>query len=162
MRQLLIALAPAPMPRRGPQMKLGFASPFYGKLGVASLPSEVKTIWYSRDDELPELPRYGWSWEQATETDIETADLIRKILAATPLTPRESAAVYLHIVEEYTLEECGEFLECTKERVRQIVAKGLRRLRTHQSTVTGIPFDELYCEVITWRGGQWAKRSIRR
>ena len=44
------------MPRRGPQMKLGFASPFYGKLGVASLPSEVKTIWYSRNDELPERP----------------------------------------------------------------------------------------------------------
>ena len=162
MRRLLIALAPAPMPRRGPQMKLGFASPFYGKLGVASLPSEVKTIWYSRDDELPELPRYGWSWEQATETDIETADLIRKILAATPLTPRESAAIYLHIVEEYTLEECGEFLECTKERVRQIIGKGLRRLRTYQEQVTGVsPFD-IDPEVSTWRGWQWAKRSIHR
>lgn len=143
-------------------MKPGFASPFYGKLGVASLPSEVKTIWYSRDDELPELPRYGWSWEQATETDIETADLIRKILAATPMTPRESAAIYLHIVEEYTLEECGEFLDCTRSRVQQLVIKGLRRLRTHQEVVTGIRPDDIYGDVTTWRGWQWAKRSIRR
>jgi hypothetical protein len=143
-------------------MKPGFASPFYGKLGVASLPSEVKTIWYSRDAEPPELPRHGWSWEQAVETDIETPDLICKILAATPLTPRESAAIYLHIVEEYTLDECGEFLDCTRERVRQIVAKGLRRLRTHQASVTGIRPDSIDPEVSTWSSWQWAKRSIHR
>ena len=38
-------------------------SPYYGQLQVTSLPSEVKTIWYSRDDELPELPRHLWSWQ---------------------------------------------------------------------------------------------------
>ena len=143
-------------------MRTGFASPFYGKLNVVSLPSAVKQIWYSRHDEPPPPEPHGWSWEQVTETDIETADLIRKILAATPLTPRESAAIYLHIVEEYTLEECGEFLECTRERVRQIIGKGLRRLRTYQERVTGVsPFD-IDPEVSTWRGWQWAKRSIHR
>ena len=38
-------------------MSRGRGTPWYGKLQVTALPSEVKTIWYSRDDELPELPR---------------------------------------------------------------------------------------------------------
>lgn len=143
-------------------MKTGFASPHYGKLNVASLPSAVKQIWYSRDDEPPPCEPHGWSWEQVTEPDYESLDLIRKILDATPLTERETQAIWLHVIEGSTLDEIGEVMDCTRERVRQIVGKGLRRLRTHQSKVTGIPSDELYCEVTTWRGWQWVNRSIRR
>lgn len=140
----------------------GYGSPYYGRLGVKTLPSEVKAIWYSRDDEPPPCEPHGWSWEQVTEPDYESLDLIRKILDATPLTERETQAIWLHVIEGSTLDEIGEVMDCTRERVRQIVGKGLRRLRTHQSKVTGIPSDELYCEVTTWRGWQWVKRSIRR
>lgn len=148
------------MPRR--QTKLGFASPYYGKIKVASLPSEVKTIWYSKDDEPPLCEPHGWSWEQVTEPDHESLDLALKILAVTPLTEREVVAIRLIVLDGCTLEEAGREMDCTRSRVRQIVNKGLRRLRTHQSKITGIPSDELYCEVTTWRGWQWAKRSIRR
>lgn len=140
----------------------GYGSPYYGRLGVKTLPSEVKAIWYSRDDEPPPCEPHGWSWEQVTEPDYEALDLIRKILDATPLTERETQAIWLHVIEGSTLDEIGEAMNCTRERVRQIVGKGLRRLRTHQSKVTGIPSDELYCEVTTWRCWQWVKRSIRR
>lgn len=142
--------------------KRGFGSPYYGRLGVKALPSEVTAIWYSRDDEPPPCEPHGWSWEQVTEPDYEAIDLIRKILDATPLTDRETQAIWLHVIEGSTLDEIGEAMNCTRERVRQIVNKGLRRLRTHQAKVTGIKPEDLYCEVTTWRGWIWANRSIRR
>jgi DNA-directed RNA polymerase sigma subunit (sigma70/sigma32) len=113
-------------------------SPHYGKLMTASLPSEVKHIWYSRNDELPEMQQNGWSWEQQVEHDFSSIDLVRKIIAATPLTQHESTAIYLHIVEGYTLNEIGKVINRSRERVNQIISRGLRRLRTHQETVTGI------------------------
>lgn len=153
-------MAQTPMPRR--QTKLGFASPYYGKIKVASLPSEVKTIWYSKDDEPPPCEPHGWSWEQVTEPDHESLDLALKILAVTPLTEREVVAIRLMVLEGCTLEEAGREMDCTRSRVQQIVNKGIRRLRTWQQTVTGIKPDDLYCEVTTWRGWTWANRSIRR
>jgi RNA polymerase sigma factor (sigma-70 family) len=140
----------------------GRKSPHYGKLNTVSLPGAVKAIWYSRDDEPPPCEPHGWSWEQTAGLDIETPDLIRKILDATPLTERETQAIWLHVVEGETLDEVGQVMDCTRERVRQIVNKGLRRLRTHQEKVTGIRPDELWCEVTTWRGWLWVNRSIRR
>jgi DNA-directed RNA polymerase specialized sigma24 family protein len=116
----------------------GRGSPHYGKLMTASLPSEVKNIWYSRNDELPELQPNGWSWEQQVEHDFSSIELVQKIIAATPLTPRESTAIYLHIIEGYTLDEIGKIIDRSRDRVRQIISCGLRRLRTHQETVTGI------------------------
>jgi len=116
----------------------GFGSPYYGKLNSASLPSEVKRIWYSRHDEPPPPEPHGWSWEQVTEPDYESADLIRKILNATPLTKRETFAIYHHVVEGYTLDEIGKEFGCCRARVGQIIGKGLRRLRAYQKQVTGV------------------------
>lgn len=143
-------------------MKTGFGSPHYGKLNVASLPSAVKQIWYSRHDEPPPPEPHGWSWEQVIEPDYESADLIRKILDATPLTKRETFAIYLHVVEDYTLDEISKEFGCTRERVRQIIGKGIRRLRSYQEQVTGVSPFGIDPAVLTWRGWQWAKRSIRR
>lgn len=115
------------------------ALPYYGKLGVVNLSSEIKRIWHSRDDELPELPRKGWSWQQQTDPELdELRDLARRIVETTPLTEREEIAIVTCIIEEGRLEDLGEELDVTKERARQIVLKGLRRLRTHQTKVTGI------------------------
>lgn len=127
-------------------------SPYYGQLQVTSLPSEVKTIWYSRDDELPELPRHLWSWQLQDDMSLlEAKDLLFKILADAPLTDREMLAIKLIAHEEETLEEAGEALGCTKERARQIYLKGMRKLRRHQATITGVQVWEVDCEVTTWR-----------
>lgn len=132
-------------------MSKGRGTPWYGKLMTDSLPSEVKKIWYSRDDELPELPRHLWSWQLQDDMSlVEAKDLLFKILADAPLTDREMLAIKLIAHEECTLEEAGEALDCTKERARQIYLKGMRKLRRHQATITGVQVWDVDCEVTTW------------
>ena len=132
-------------------MSKGRGTPWYGKLQVTALPSEVKTIWYSRDEELPELPRHLWSWQLQDDMSLlEAKDLLFKILADAPLTDREMLAIKLIAHEEETLEEAGKVLGCTRERARQIYKKGMRKLRRHQATITGVQVWEVDCEVTTW------------
>lgn len=134
-------------------MSKGRGTPWYGKLMTASLPSEVKHIWYSRDEEFPELPRYRWSWElQDDMSKVEARDLLVKILAIVPLTDRETLAFKLISHDDCTLDEAAIELGCTKERARQIHMKAMRKLRTHQQKVTGMQLWEVDCEVTTWRG----------
>lgn len=126
-------------------------SKFYGRLNVVSLPSEVKNIWYSRNDELPELPRCGWSWQLHTDPEQdERLDLARKIWDATPLTDREMQAIELYILQGETLEDVGLVMNVTRERVRQIVCKALRKLRRYQKQFTGLDVWSLDATVETW------------
>jgi RNA polymerase sigma factor (sigma-70 family) len=117
-----------------------------------SLPSEVKAIWYSRDAELPELPKHGWSWELQTDIEaIEKHDLVVKLLEAIPLTEREDLVVRLVVLENETFREVAAELGCTLERARQIYLKAMRKLRTRQKDVTGQFVWMHECEVTTWR-----------
>ena len=138
----------------------GKGSPWYGKLMTASLPSEVKQIWYSRDDELPELPQHKWSWQLQDDIEqIEMRELVIKILESVALDDRHQLVLLRRIVEEATLEEVGEELGVGKERVRQMEGKVLRRLRQVQNKFTGInPWELSRAEVTTWRGWIWRQR----
>ncbi len=140
-------------------MSRGKGTPWYGKLMTETLPSEVKQIWYSRDAELPELPQYKWSWELQTDMEpVENRDLLFKILADAPLTDREMLAVKLIAYDEDTLDEAGKVLNCSRERVRQIYMKAMRKLRQHQAKVTGVRVWEVDCHVTTWRAWKvWAR-----
>ena len=55
-------------------------------------------------------------------------DAISTIFDSIP--PREAKVIKLRIYEGKTLEECGDILGVGRERVRQIEARGMRRLRT--------------------------------
>lgn len=137
-------------------MSRGRGTPWYGKLMTDTLPSEVKTIWYSRDEELPELPQHKWSWELQDDMEqVEAKDLLFKILADAPLTDREMLAIKLIVHDELTLKEAGHELGCTQERARQIYLKGMRKLRRRAATITGINATEVYGEVTTWSYWKW-------
>ena len=120
--------------------KQGRSSPYYGKLGVVTLDSEVYRIWLSRFDEPEDAPPHGWLHDYETDPagEYERRDFLRRILDATPLTPREVVAITRRIIYGDTLVEAGAAMGVTKERVRQIIVKGFRRLRTHQEEITGI------------------------
>lgn len=139
--------------------KHGRGSRYYGQLMTETLPSEVKRLWYSRDDELPDLPRHKWSWQLQDDMELfEAKDLLYKILADARLTDREMLAIKLVAHDELTLKEAGQELGCTQERARQIYLKGMRKLRRHQQTITGVHLWELDCEVTTWNHWKWAKQ----
>ena len=139
-------------------MSRGRGTPWYGKLMTDTLPSEVKTIWYSRDDELPELPQHKWSWELQDDMEqVEHRELLTKILTDAPLTDRQWLVVELVVIEELTLREDGLRLDLTQERARQIYLQAMRKLRQHQFQVTGTQAYKLDCEVTTWSQWKWGK-----
>jgi DNA-directed RNA polymerase sigma subunit (sigma70/sigma32) len=141
----------------------GFASPYYGKLQTASLPSEVKRIWYSRDDELPELPRHRWSFElQSDMEQVEQRELVVKLLETICFTDREDLVVQMLVMDGATLEEAGQELGVTKERIRQIYMKAMRKARTRQKSVTGAQLWHMDCEVTIWRHYSWEQQQNRR
>lgn len=130
----------------------GKGSKYYGKLMTAQLPSEVKEIWYSRDEELPELPRHKWSWELQTDmTEVENRELVIKLLEAIPLTERQELVIRRVVLESETLREIGKELGLSAERVRSIYNQAMRKLRTRQKAVTGQFVWISECEVTTWR-----------
>ena len=133
----------------------------YGKLGVASLSSEVKAIWYSRDVEPDPVEPIDYYWLVATDPDLLLAqDFAHRLVEVTPLTEQEEHAIALCVLDGCTLKEAGEEMGGrSPERVRQILEKALRRFRTHQKALTGLNALELDTRVMTWF---WWKHENRR
>ncbi|MGI8560936.1 MAG: sigma-70 family RNA polymerase sigma factor, partial [Luteimonas sp.] len=64
-------------------------------------------------------------------TDINLSETVRDVLAG--LTPREAKVLRMRfgidMNTDHTLEEVGKQFDVTRERIRQIEAKALRKLR---------------------------------
>jgi RNA polymerase primary sigma factor len=72
---------------------------------------------------------------------LHEGDIRRHILdAMSELTPREERVLRLrygiNIQEQHTLEQCGEIFGVTRERIRQIEAKALEKLKHPSRTKT--------------------------
>ncbi len=109
----------------------------YGTLAGADWPLRKAYYYegYPKDTDLPELP----VWEpEAVELDLdehvfkhELVGLIAKVFENL-LTPRELKVISMRFglgCEEMTLEEVGQVFGVTRERIRQIEAKALRKLK---------------------------------
>jgi len=104
--------------------------PYYGQLQIAKQPSEVRVIWHTRDDELEPLPSWRWSFDHQTDMEsVEQRELLEKILESAGMNEREEIVLRMLTIEDYTLEEIGQVLGVTKERVRQIEVRTLEKLR---------------------------------
>lgn len=138
----------------------GRALPHYGKLGVTSLSSEIKSIWYSRHIEPEPCEPVDTWWPTQTDPDLWIRqDFARRLVEITPLTEAQEQVVALCVIGNSTLEDAGEVLGVTRERVRQILAKAMRNFRTHQVRLTGVPRSELDDRVMPWF---WWKHEQRR
>lgn len=112
----------------------------YGTLANASY--ELKQAYYYfgylKDSDLPDLP----VWEpEPVEVDLEEvvlqadrARVVAEMLDA--LTPREAKVLRMRfgidLPTDYTLEEVGQVFDVTRERIRQIEAKAIRKLKYPQ------------------------------
>ena len=137
----------------------GRRSKYYGQLMTESLPSEVKKIWYSREDELEPLPSWRWSFQHQTDLEqVEQRELLVKILEATILTDKESKAIEMVAIGSATFADLADEISVTNARAQQIYNHAIRKLRKMQAAFTGIPTWDLLSEIYTWR----AYSSIRR
>lgn len=109
----------------------------YGTLVDASY--ELRKAYYyngyKEDSMLPELPCPPAEEEEYIDPIEEVAkrqmvDVVQEVLEG--LTPRETKILYVRfgigLTQDYTLDEVGLMFDVTKERIRQIEAKALRKL----------------------------------
>ena len=137
-------------------------SEYWGKLDIMNQPSMVRQIWFSRNDELPELPTVDEPHQEPDTLDhVATRDLLKKIIDKTTLTLREEIVIIRRFVYGDTLDEAASKIGVTQERCRQIEIKALRKLK-HRGRLFGEEFGEggSWGEVTTWREWVRAKKAF--
>ncbi len=75
-----------------------------------------------------------WMQESSEQPERRDQERVVAYLLLT-LTPREAFVLTRRFWFEDTLEECGRYLEVGKERIRQIEAKAIRKLKHPSRTV---------------------------
>ena len=93
---------------------------------------DVGNIWRSRNDE-PEKQEFDKlpPWMHGESMDTETRLDLQKAIpeALDTISPKERKVLLLRFWFDMTLDECGDVFRLTRERIRQIEAKALRKLR---------------------------------
>lgn len=110
----------------------------YGTLANASY--ELKQAYYTHgylhDKDMPELPCPPTEYKEYVDPEEELSKkemvgVVGEVLEG--LTPREAKVLYLRfgigLTRDYTLDEVGVYFDVTKERIRQIEAKALRKIK---------------------------------
>lgn len=117
----------------------------FGTIGLYELPKSIRILWHTRNDELPteefeSLP--DWMAQKPPEgPESRDMELVVAYVLST-ITKREETALRLRIGHSMTLEECGKALNVGRERMRQIEAKALRKLRHSSRTdILALAFD---------------------
>ena len=109
----------------------------YGTLADASqaLISAYYANGYKEDSMLPDLPCPPMEAEECIDpieevTKRQMVAVVQEVLEG--LTPRETKILYVRfgigLTQDYTLDEVGSMFDVTRERIRQIEAKALRKL----------------------------------
>jgi RNA polymerase sigma factor (sigma-70 family) len=110
----------------------------YGTLAGVSqeLKSAYYTHGYQHDEDMPELPCPPQEDEECVdlEEEVYKKDVVRLIEEALDdVTPRQKKVLCLRfgigVTQEYTLEEIGAVFGVTRECIRQIEAKAIRRIK---------------------------------
>ena len=104
--------------------------PLYGKLNTKNLPKEVRYIWYTKHDELNDLPGLDLETCETTGLNcIENQMILDFLYKEAKITNREKQVFYMRFVLEMTLDEIGDKMFVTRERIRQIESKMIRKIR---------------------------------
>lgn len=133
-----------------------------GDIAISKLPNPIRNLWYARHDE-PEAEEFGclpdWMAQESPEPLLRR-DLERVVAyVLSTLTEREEAVLRLRIGHDCTLEEVAKTFGVTRERIRQIEAKALRRLRHPSRTLVLQMASDLPREHSEWLAQKWAKTS---
>ncbi len=104
--------------------------PLYGKLQTKILPAEVRYIWYTKHDELQDIPELDLKTCETTGVNcIENKMILDFLYKESKIDNREKQVFYMRFVLEMTLDEVGEKMFVCRERVRQIESKMIRKIK---------------------------------
>ena len=124
-------------PRAHGRINKGTSIP-YGTLADANqtLISAYYNYGYPRDEDMPELPCPPYEYKEYVdpEEEVHKKDIARVVgEVVDSLTPRETKILYVRfgigLTQDYTLEEVGLMFDVTRERIRQIEAKAIRKIK---------------------------------
>ena len=104
----------------------------YGTLAGASEELRVAYYYfgYKNDDDLPPLPVVEPDPIDCYDPIEDVDERVDKMLQCfSVLWPREKQLLAMRFIHEFTLEECGMHMQVTRERIRQLEARMLRRIR---------------------------------
>lgn len=106
----------------------------YGQIKIASIPSEVRTIWYTKEQEpdpceVAEEYRFDNDFGNCEITRFQDKALLSFILQKANLSPMQESALLFYYFDNGTLRTAAKELQVTPERVRQILGMALRKLR---------------------------------
>lgn len=107
----------------------GRANKYYGKLNVKTLDPEVHRIWLTRNEEPTDLEIEPETIHTSYEDAIEDIDFMRKIWDRSNLNTQQCYVLLTRVVYGATLEEVAQKINVTRERIRQIEFKAIRKLR---------------------------------
>jgi hypothetical protein len=124
----------------------------YGTLTMNSEDSPIRQVYYTygyrRDEDMPPLPCIEPD-DQVVDPEEEVWKEERRQAIANlldGLPPREAKVLQLRfgidMDRELSLEEVGDVFELSRERIRQIEARALRRLKQPQRNLREIVFPE--------------------
>lgn len=113
----------------------------YGTLAGASqaLISAYYANGYLHDEDMPEMPCPPAEYKEYVDPEEELhkkemVGVVGEVLEG--LTPRETKVLYMRfgigLTQDYTLEEVGVMFDVCKERIRQIEAKAMRKIKHPQ------------------------------
>ena len=107
----------------------GRAYEYYGKLNVKTLNPEVHKIWLTRNEEPSDFEIEPETILTSYEDAIEDVDFMRKIWDRSKLNTQQCYVLLTRVVYGATLEEVAQKINVTRERIRQIEFKAIRKLR---------------------------------
>lgn len=128
---------------------------------LAEYHPQVGALWRNRleepeSEEFISLPE--WMDQQQTDA-CDLIDIKRLVTESLELlTNRELLVIKMRFWEDLTLEEVAEKLAITRERVRQIEGKALRRLRARSVRERLVPYTE-WMQWWNWRTKQREKKD---
>jgi len=123
---------------------------------LAQYHPKVGVLWRSRNDELePEVFDGLPDWMEPEQSDLDRQRDVQQLIAEVmdSLTEREVEILRWRFWEDLTLEEAAIKLRVTRERVRQIEVKALRKLRHPSRRDRLVPYS-------IW--SQWFKDMTKR
>lgn len=107
----------------------------YGKINIASIPSEVRTIWYTKEQEpdpceVAEEYRFDNDFGNCEIDKIVNRNFLQLLINKSALDERLICVVCLYFFDGFNFSEIADELNISNARAQQLLHKAIFRMRS--------------------------------